>query len=106
MENDAILCACASTVVITLETQQNVEKKRSWPICVQLCVDTLCKRATLVAHHLANFSLEFCVVFKKDAASLFLQYHGAKSQNDQKLTSRGPSCLKGELHGKMNFTFC
>ena len=39
--------------------------------CVQLCLETLYKRATLVAH-LTNFSFEFfCAIFTEGASLLF-----------------------------------
>ena len=48
----------------------------------QLCIETLYKRATPVAH-LTNFSLEFVyAIFPQDVPLLFL-YHGVK-KNDQK----------------------
>ena len=47
--------------------------------CVQLCIETLCKRATSVAH-LNNFSFEFFYKLFTEDASLPLLYHGAKSQ--------------------------
>ena len=57
--------------------------------CVQLCIETLCKRATSVAH-LTNFSFEFFhETFTEDAPLLFLYYGAKKSKNDQKLKSRG-----------------
>ena len=44
---------------------------------VQLCIETLCRRATSVAH-LTNFSFElFYEIFTEDASLLCL-YHGAK----------------------------
>ena len=60
--------------------------------CVKLCIETLCKRATSVAH-LTNFSFEgFYESFTEDA-SLRPLYNGAKKiTNDQKLKSRG-SCF-------------
>ena len=46
--------------------------------------------------HLTNFSFEFVhEIFTEDASLAFL-YHSAKSQNDQKLKSRG-SCLKNSF---------
>ena len=85
----------------------SVWRKCGWG---QLCIETLCKRATSVAH-LTNFSFEFfCKIFTEDASRPLL-YHGAKKskmtknsnqgggsclnpiQTDQKLKSRGGSCL-------------
>ena len=60
--------------------------------CVQLCIETLCKRTTSVAH-LTNLSFVFFSVLFIEDASLLLLYNGTKSQDDQKLKSRGPSCL-------------
>ena len=45
--------------------------------CVQLCIETLCKRATLVAH-LTNFFFEFFYEIFTEDASLPRLYHGAK----------------------------
>ena len=45
--------------------------------CVQLCIETLCKRATSVAH-LTDFSFEFFYEIFTEDASLLLLYHGAK----------------------------
>ena len=69
--------------------------------CVQFCIETLCKRATSVAH-LTNFSFEFFYEIFTEDASLRLLYHGAKKvKNDQKPKSRGESCLKS-----LNFGVC
>ena len=61
---------------------QSAERDRTFGdgrFCVQLCVETLCKRATSVAN-LTNFSFElFCEISTEDA-SLLHRYHGAKSQ--------------------------
>ena len=45
--------------------------------CVQLCIETLCKRATSVAH-LTNFSFEFFYEIFTEDASLLRLCHGAK----------------------------
>ena len=56
--------------------------------CVQLCIETLCKRATSVAH-LTNFSFEFFhETFTEDASLLFL-YHGAKKSKMTKNSNQG-----------------
>ena len=56
--------------------------------CVQLCIETLCKRATSVAY-LTNFSFEFFYeIFTEDASLLFL-YHGAKKSKMTKNANQG-----------------
>ena len=55
--------------------------------CVQLCIETICKRATSVAHF-TNFSFDFFYKIFTEDASLSLLYHGEKVKNDQKLKSR------------------
>ena len=74
-------------------TGQIQSPERDWTFgdsrfCVQLCIETLCKRATLVAH-LTNFSFEFCYeIFTEDASLLFL-YHGAKKSKMAKNSNQG-----------------
>ena len=54
-------------------------------------IETLCKRATSVAH-LTKFSFEFFYETFTEDAPLFFLYHGAKKvKNDQKLKSSGPT---------------
>ena len=67
---------------------------RRRPFCVQLCIETLCKRATSVAH-LTNFSFEvFYEIFTEDV-SLLLLYQGAKKSKMTKNSNQGGgSCLK------------
>ena len=63
--------------------------------CVQLCIETLCKRATSVAH-LTNFSFEFFLWnFHRRCLSTCSIPWCKKVKNDQKLKSRGGggSCL-------------
>ena len=56
--------------------------------CVQLCLKTLCKWATSVAH-LTNFSFEFFYeIFTEDASLLFL-YHGEKKSKMTKNSNQG-----------------
>ena len=56
--------------------------------CVQLSIETLCRRATSMAH-LTNFSFEiFYEIFTEHASLLFL-YHGAKSQKWPKTQIKG-----------------
>ena len=56
-------------------------------------IETLCKRATLVAH-LTNFSFEFLYeIFTEDASQLLL-YHSAKKSKMTKNSNQGGSCLK------------
>ena len=61
--------------------------------CVQLCIETLCKQATSVAH-LTNFSFEFFNEISTEDASLRLLYHGAKKSKMTKNSNQGGSCLK------------
>ena len=67
--------------------------KRDWTFgdgrfCVQLCIETLCKWATSVAH-LTNFSFEFFyAIFTEDASRLLL-YHGAKKSKMTKNSNQG-----------------
>ena len=61
--------------------------------CVQLCIETLCKRAISVAH-LTNFSFElFYEIFTEDAPPPLL-YHGAKKSKMTKNSNQRGSCLK------------
>ena len=61
---------------------------RRRPILVQLCMETLYKRATSVAH-LANFSFEFFyAILTQDAPLLFI-YHGAKKSKMTKNSNQG-----------------
>ena len=59
---------------------------------VQLCVETLCKRATSVAH-LTNFSFEFFYEMFTEDASLLLLYHGAKKSKMTKNSNQGGPAL-------------
>ena len=61
--------------------------------CVQLCIETLRKRATSVAH-LTNCSFEFFYdIFTEDASQRLL-YHGAKKSKMTKNSNQGGgSCL-------------
>ena len=57
--------------------------------CVQLCIETLYKRASSVAH-LTNFSFEFFYAIFTEGPNLLCLYHGAKKvKHDKKLKSRG-----------------
>ena len=60
--------------------------------CVQLCIETLSKWATSVAH-LTNFSFEFFYEIFTEDASLLLLYHGAKKSKMTKNSNQGGSCL-------------
>ena len=60
--------------------------------CVQLCIETLCKRATSVAH-LTNFSFEFVYDIFTEDASLLLLYHGAKKSKMTKNSNQGGPAL-------------
>ena len=60
--------------------------------CVLLCIETICKRATSVAHFDQLFLCIFYEIFTESVSLLFL-YHGAKkSKMTKKLKPRG-SCL-------------
>ena len=81
-----------------------VRTKRSWRLCtfrrdwtfgegwfwVQLCIETLCKRATSVAH-LTYFSLEFLMQFSHKMPPTFS--HGAKKSKLTKNSSQGGPAL-------------
>ena len=56
-------------------------------------VETLCKRATSVAH-LTNFSFEFFYEIFTEDASLLLLYHGAKKSKMTKNSNQGGPALK------------
>ena len=62
---------------------------------VQLCIETLCKRATSVAH-LTNFFFEFFYKIFTEDASRPLLYHGGKKSKMTKNSNQwggGGSCL-------------
>ena len=65
---------------------------RRRPFCVQLCIETLCKRATSVAH-LTNFSFEFFYKIFTEDASQRLLYHGAKKSKMTKNSNQGGPAL-------------
>ena len=59
--------------------------------CVQLCIETLCKRATSVAH-LTNFFVWFLLCdFQRRCPSTFSIPWCKNVKNGQKLKSRGPA---------------
>ena len=60
--------------------------------CVHLCIETLCKRPTSVAH-LTNFSFEFFYEIFTEDASLPRLCHGAKKSKMTKNSNQGGSCL-------------
>ena len=60
--------------------------------CVQLCIETLCKRPTSVAH-LTNFSFEFFHEIFTEDASLLSLYHGAKKSKMTKNSNQGGPAL-------------
>ena len=79
-----------------MEVVQAVKKlnsiSRDGRFCVQLSIETLCKRATSVAH-LTNFSFEFFyTIFTEDASRLRL-YHRAKKSKMTKNSNQGGSWL-------------
>ena len=57
---------------------------------VQLCIETLCKRATLVAH-LTNFSFEFFIKFSQKIPLYFFYTMVQKVKNDQNSNQGGPA---------------
>ena len=57
-------------------------------VCVQLCKETLCKRATSVAL-LTNFSFKFLYAIFTEDASLLLLYHGAIKSKRTKNSNQG-----------------
>ena len=62
---------------VKLNLARAIELSETGRFCVQLCIETLCKRATSVAH-LTNFSFDFFNEIFTEDASLRLLYHGAK----------------------------
>ena len=67
--------------------------------CVHLCIETLCKRATSVAH-LTNFSFKFFYkIFTEDAPPPLL-YHDAKKSKMTKNSNQGGSCLNTKNYWK------
>ena len=68
-----------------------IELSETCWFCVQLCIETLRKHATSVAH-LTNFSFEFFMKFSQKMP-LYFFYHGAKSQKWPKTQIKG-SCLE------------
>ena len=71
-----------------------IELSETGRFCVQLCIETLCKRPTSVAH-LTNFSFEFFHEIFTEDACLLLLYHGAKKSKMTKNSNQGGggSCL-------------
>ena len=63
-------------------------------VTVQLCIETLCKRATSVAH-LTNFSFEFFYEIFTEDVSLPLLYHDAKQSKMTKYSNQGGPALNG-----------
>ena len=70
--------------------------------CVQLCIKTLCKRATSVAY-LTNFSLEFFYKIFTEDASLSLLYHDAKKSKMTKNSNQGGPALRQD---PLDLSFC
>ena len=60
--------------------------------CVQLCIETLCKRPTSVAH-LTNFSFEFFYKIFTEDVSQPLLYLGAKKSKMTKNSNQGGPAL-------------
>ena len=52
-----------------------IELSETDEFCVQLCIETLCKRATSVAH-LTNFPFDFFYEIYTEDTSLLRLYHG------------------------------
>ena len=67
---------------------------RRRPFCVQLCIETSCKRATSVAH-LTNFSFEFFMKFSQKMPLHLFYIRVQKSQKWPKAQIKG-SCIKKE----------
>ena len=70
-------------------------------VCVQLCVETLSKRATSVAQ-LTNFSFEFFYESFTEDASLSLLCHGAKKSKMTKNSNQGGPALSQRDSGRLN----
>ena len=73
--------------------------------CVQLCIETSCKRATSVAH-LTNFSFEFFYEIFTQDASLLLLHHGAKKSKMTKNSNQGGSCLNPRSRSRFSNIPC
>ena len=72
--------------------------ERNWTFgdgqfCVQLCIETLCKRATSVAY-LTNFSFEFFYEIFTEDVSEGLLYHGAKKSKMTKNSNQAGPALR------------
>ena len=85
-------CAKFHEIVQAVKKLNSISRERlnfgDGRFCVQLCIETLCKRAPSVAH-LTNFSFEFCyTIFTEDASLPFL-YHGAKKSKMTKNSNQG-----------------
>ena len=70
-----------------------IELSETADFCVQLCIETLCKRATSVAQ-LTNFFFEFFNENFAENASLLRLYHSAKKSKMTKKSNQGGSCIK------------
>ena len=88
-----------------------IELSETAVFCVQLCIETLCKWATSVAH-LTNFSFEFFYEIFTADAYLSLLYHGAKKSKMTKNSNQGGGvlmpapeqpCSPASSHGRLSF---
>ena len=70
---------------------------RRRPFLCTTWVETLCKRATSVAH-LTNFSFEFVYEIFTEDASLLLLFRSAKKSKMTKNSNQGGSCLNNNTH--------
>ena len=83
---------------VNIQSRESDGTFRDGRFCVQLCIETLCKRATSVAH-LTNFSFEcFYEIFTEDA-SLRRLYHDAKKSKMTKNSNQGVR-LKSTINTK------
>ena len=79
-----------------------IEVSETADFCVQLCIETLYKRATSVAH-LTNFSFEFFyAIFTQDAPLLFY----TMMQNSQKMTKNSKDHALLKFRRLHCFFFC
>ena len=82
---------------VKLSLTSAIELSETAVFCVQLCIETLCKWATSVAH-LTNLSFEFFYeIFTEDASPLPL-YHGAKKSKMTKNSNQGGPALKQRMY--------
>ena len=101
--NICMMNKCAKFHGIVQKKSKIQSPERDWifgdgRFCVELCIETLCKRPTSVAH-LTNFSFEFFYALFTEVGSLLLLYHIAKNQKWPKTQIKG--VLPGRISGPL-----